>query len=234
MSMLEIENLDARYGDFQALFGISLNVRRGETIALVGANGAGKTTLLRAIAGLGQYHAGVLRLNGRDIGSASPQELARMGISMVPEGRRLFTGMSVAENLMIGADLGRGGHWVRDAVFDLFPEIAVMAHRPAGLLSGGQQQMVSLGRALMTNPDLLLVDEVSLGLAPVVVDRVYAALAQLKERKTTLVVVEQDIRRALDVSDRFYCMLSGRVALAGASAPAAFDAVSRAYFGEAA
>lgn len=232
MTLFSAQNLSARYGDFQALFGITLHVEPGETLALVGANGAGKTTLLRAIAGLGDTAADSLTFKGGEIARSNPQELARLGISMVPEGRRLFPGMSVAENLAVGGDLGRIGPWTQDTVFDLFPELASMAARPAGLLSGGQQQMVSLGRALMTNPDLLLVDEVSLGLAPVVVDRVYDALTRLRAQKTTIVLVEQDIRRALLVSDRFCCLLSGRIALEGPSDAAAFDAVSRAYFGE--
>lgn len=234
MTLLAIDNLTATYGDFQALFGVTLQVEPGETVALVGANGAGKTTLLRAICGLGDCRADRLALNGSDIVGTPAETLAGLGISMVPEGRRLFPGMTVAENLAIGGDLGRKGRWSEATVFDLFPELADFAARPAGLLSGGQQQMVSLGRALMTNPDLLLVDEVSLGLAPVIVDRVYDALAKLRDEKTTIIIVEQDIRRALDVSDRFYCLLSGRVMLEGTSEPEAFDAVSRAYFGEAA
>lgn len=234
MTLLAIDNLTATYGDFQALFGVTLQVEPGETVALVGANGAGKTTLLRAICGLGDCRADRLAFNGSDIVGTPAETLAGLGISMVPEGRRLFPGMTVAENLAIGGDLGRKGRWSEATVFDLFPELADFAARPAGLLSGGQQQMVSLGRALMTNPDLLLVDEVSLGLAPVIVDRVYDALAKLRDEKTTIIIVEQDIRRALDVSDRFYCLLSGRVMLEGSSEPGAFDAVSRAYFGEAA
>ncbi|MGB7241645.1 MAG: ABC transporter ATP-binding protein [Sulfitobacter sp.] len=234
MSLLDIKNLSAHYGDFQALFGVSMHVAPGETVALVGANGAGKTTLLRTIAGLGTRHAEQLAFKNTDVSALPTEKLASMGIAMVPEGRRLFAGMSVAENLMIGADLGRKGPWNMEKVFGLFPELAAFAARPAGLLSGGQQQMVSLGRALMTNPELLLVDEVSLGLAPVIVDRVYDALARLKDTETTIVLVEQDIRRALRASDRFYCMLSGRITLEGPSKDDSFDAVSRAYFGEAA
>lgn len=233
MTLLAMENLTAHYGDFQALSGISMHVSRGEAVALVGANGAGKTTLLRTICGLGACTADRLAFNGSEVAAMPAETLANMGISMVPEGRRLFPGMTVADNLAIGGDLGRKGHWSEATVFNLFPELADFASRPAGLLSGGQQQMVSLGRALMTNPELLLVDEVSLGLAPVIVDRVYDALAKLRDEKTTIVLVEQDIRRALDVSDRFYCLLSGRVTLEGSSKPEAFDAVSQAYFGEA-
>jgi branched-chain amino acid transport system ATP-binding protein len=234
MNLLDIKNLSAHYGDFQALFGVSMHVAPGETVALVGANGAGKTTLLRTIAGLGTRHADRLAFKDADVSAQPAEKLAALGIAMVPEGRRLFAGMSVMENLMIGADLGRTGPWSMERVFDLFPELAEFSARPAGLLSGGQQQMVSLGRALMINPELLLVDEVSLGLAPVIVDRVYDALARLKDTETTIVLVEQDIRRALQASDRFYCMLSGRITLEGPSTDDSFDAVSRAYFGEAA
>ncbi|UWQ78669.1 ABC transporter ATP-binding protein [Leisingera sp. S132] len=232
MTLLQMQNLTARYGDFQALFGIDAHVDEGETVALIGANGAGKTTLLRAIAGLGTREAGQLTFAGQDILALDPGALAQRGIAMVPEGRRLFPSLTVAENLMIGGDVGRRGYWTLPRVLELFDEIAPMAQRPAGLLSGGQQQMVAIGRALMTNPELLLVDEASLGLAPVIVDRVYEALAGLKARGTTIVLVEQDIRRALAASDRFYCMLGGQVSLAGASDGACFERVSQAYFGE--
>lgn len=232
MSLLQMQNLTARYSDFQALFGIDAHVAKGETVALIGANGAGKTTLLRAIAGLGAREAGQLTFAGQDILALGPGALAQRGIAMVPEGRRLFPSLTVAENLMIGGDVGRRGHWTLPQVLELFDEISPMAQRPAGLLSGGQQQMVAIGRALMTNPELLLVDEASLGLAPVIVDRVYEALTDLKARGTTIVLVEQDIRRALAASDRFYCILGGQVSLTGASDGACFEQVSQAYFGE--
>lgn len=228
--LLHIEALDAFHGDFQALFGISLSLAPGETLALIGANGAGKTSLLRAICGLTEARGGLL-LDGRDLAPLPTPERARAGIAMAPEGRRLFPSLSVAENLMMGARIARPGPWNMQSVCALFPILAEFAERPAGLLSGGQQQMVAIGRALMANPALLLLDELSLGLAPVVVDELHAALASLRGQMA-MILVEQDMRRALAASDRFVCLLEGRLVMQGASNGADTAALARAYFGE--
>jgi branched-chain amino acid transport system ATP-binding protein len=234
--MLEIAGLNAFHGDFQAIFDLGLQVAPGEAIALIGANGAGKTSLLRAICGLTRATADRLALAGRDIRGLEVAARARAGIALCPEGRRMFPSLTVAENLMMGARIGRKGLWTMQSVTALFPILRDFAHRPAALLSGGQQQMVAIGRALMANPQLLLLDEVSLGLAPVVVDEVHAALARIRSSGETMAVilVEQDIARALQLADRFVCMLEGRVRLAGPARGADLAAIGRAYFGEAA
>lgn len=233
MSLYTVSGLDSYYGDFRALFDVTVNIGAGEAVALIGANGAGKTTLMRTICGMNDHSADQCRFKGVDVSDKPAERLSEMGISMVPEGRRLFQAMTVRENLQVGADLGRSGHWTMDTVFDLFPNIAGFAERYAGLLSGGQQQMVAIGRALMTNPELLLFDEVSLGLAPAVVDELYDDLKRImNESKMSVLFVEQDIGRALSCSDRFYCLLSGRVSLAGKSAAVTFKQVSHAYFGD--
>lgn len=230
--MLEVQELSAFYGDFQALFEVSFDVAQGETLALIGANGAGKTSLLQALCGLSTA-AGRVRLNGTDLAGLQPAKRAALGVALSPEGRRMFASLTVRENLEIGANTGRQGHWHIDSVTELFPILGEFADRPARLLSGGQQQMVAIGRALMANPALLLLDEVSLGLAPVVAQEVMAALGRIRcESEMVTVLVEQDIRRAIGASDRFLCLLEGRVAMTGQSEAADLDAVSRAYFGE--
>jgi branched-chain amino acid transport system ATP-binding protein len=230
--MLEIDRLEAFYGDFQALFGVDLRLAPGEVLALVGANGAGKTSLLQAICGLTEARGRIV-LDGRDLGGLPVAARARFGVALSPEGRRMFVSLSVRENLLMGAHVGRPGPWSLDTVYALFPILREFAERPAGLLSGGQQQMVAIGRALMTNPALLLLDEVSLGLAPVVAHEVLAAVASLKGRDRTMtILVEQDVGRALSVADRFLCLLEGRAVLSGTAAGADLNAIGRAYFGE--
>jgi branched-chain amino acid transport system ATP-binding protein len=231
MSLLQTRALRAFYGDFQALFDIDVTVEEGETVAIIGANGAGKTTFLRAIAGALPCGADMVTFGGRAIGAMTAHEIVRLGIAMVPEGRRLFPSLTVEENLKLGAHSGRPGTWTLERVYELFPMLAEHRGRPATLLSGGQQQMAAIGRALMSNPRLLLCDELSLGLAPVVIRDIYARLPAITREGTTLIIVEQDINRALDASARFYCFLEGRVAL---SAPCqGFDrgAITSAYFG---
>jgi branched-chain amino acid transport system ATP-binding protein len=231
MSLLQTRALRAFYGDFQALFDIDVTVEEGETVAIIGANGAGKTTFLRALAGALPGGADMVTFDGRAIGAMTAHEIVRLGIAMVPEGRRLFPSLTVEENLKLGAHSGRPGTWTLERVYELFPMLAEHRGRPATLLSGGQQQMAAIGRALMSNPRLLLCDELSLGLAPVVIRDIYARLPAITREGTTLIIVEQDINRALDASARFYCFLEGRVAL---SAPCpGFDrgAITSAYFG---
>ncbi|MER8624802.1 ABC transporter ATP-binding protein [Mesorhizobium sp. M0802] len=231
MSLLAIENLVVRHGLLQAVRGVSFTIERGETLALVGANGAGKTTLLRAIAGAHQPTAGRVLLNGADITGVPSHKRVGMGVALVPEGRKLFVQMTVEENLLLGRTAGRPGDWSVERVLDTFPNLKPRRHAKTGHLSGGEQQATAIGRALMSNPELLLLDEVSLGLSPLVVDRVYASLQGLISSGTTIILVEQDLNRALSVSDKVICMLEGRVALEGPSKGMSRDEVTKAYFG---
>ena len=231
MSLLQTRSLRAFYGDFQALFDIDVTVDEGDTIAVIGANGAGKTTFLRAVADALPCGNEMVMFDGRPIGGLSAHEIVRLGIAMVPEGRRLFPSLSVEENLLLGAHSGRTGAWTLARVYELFPMLADHRDRPATLLSGGQQQMTAIGRALMSNPRLLLCDELSLGLAPVVIRDIYARLSTITNEGMTLIIVEQDINRALDASARFYCFLEGRVALTAPSHGFDRAAITSAYFG---
>ncbi|MEM9499200.1 MAG: ABC transporter ATP-binding protein [Pseudomonadota bacterium] len=229
--LLETNNLTAFYGDFQALFGIDFFVEPGETVAIIGANGAGKSTFLRAVTGMRPTRGQQIRFDGRPIAGLSPERIHRAGLTMVPEGRRLFASLSVEENLLIGASGGRKGHWTLDEVLVLFPALEERRHHDGAELSGGQQQMVAIGRALMSNPKLLLCDEISLGLAPKVVREIYAAIPLIRARGTALVVIEQDIQQALKVADRVYCFQEGRVTMTGAPAELSLAQIKHAYFG---
>jgi branched-chain amino acid transport system ATP-binding protein len=231
MSLLSVEDLVVRHGLLQAVRGVSFDVGRGETLALVGANGAGKTTLLRAIAGAHQAASGRVVFDGADLSGVPSHERVRKGVALVPEGRRLFVQMTVEENLLLGRSAGRPGDWSIERVLETFPNLKPRRHAKAGNLSGGEQQATAIGRALMSNPDLLLLDEVSLGLSPLVVDRVYASLQGLINSGTTIILVEQDLNRALSVSSKVICMLEGRIALAGESKTVSRDEVTKAYFG---
>ena len=229
--LLEVRALDAYYGDFQALFGVSLRVAAGEVVAVIGANGAGKSTLLKCIAGVIPSRRDAVLFDGEPIGDAPAHTVVARGIALVPEGRRLFSSLSVEENLLIGGQLGRPGPWRLSRIYELFPTLAARRHVPSTSLSGGEQQMVAIGRALMSNPKLLLCDEISLGLAPVVVRDVYARLPAIVSEGSSLIIVEQDIVQALKAADHVYCLQEGRVALAGAAATLTRDAISAAYFG---
>jgi branched-chain amino acid transport system ATP-binding protein len=234
MTLLETKGLNAGYGDFQALFGIDVTMAAGETVAIIGANGAGKTTLLRSIAGVIANAPDAVRFAGRSIGALPSADVVGLGIAMVPEGRKLFPSLSVEENLLIGRyarDVD--GPWSLETVYELFPVLRERRHAPATALSGGQQQMVAIGRALMSNPRVLLCDEISLGLAPVVIRDIYAAFPRIKAAGASVVVVEQDIGQALKVADRVYCMMEGRITLSGAPAALSRDAIHNAYFGTA-
>jgi len=231
MTLLRTQNLSAFYGDFQALFGINVTVEQGETVAIIGANGAGKTTFLRAVAGAIESAPEMVVFDGQPIGDRTPHEIVRLGIAMVPEGRRLFPSLSVEENLLLGTHSERTGPWNLKRIYELFPRLYDLRHLPAPSLSGGQQQMAAVGRSLMSNPRLLLCDELSLGLAPVVIRDIYQCLGAITAEGATVVLVEQDINRALDASARFYCFQEGHLAL---TAPVkGFDraAITAAYFG---
>ena len=232
LPLLQTVDLKAFYGDFQALFGVNLTLNEGETIAIIGANGAGKTTLMRAMTGLLPHNPGAIRFRGAPMGPLGAPDVLRLGIAMVPEGRRLFPSLSVEENLLIGAHKRTGrGYWTLETVFALFPVLKERRRNPATALSGGQQQMVAIGRALMSNPEVLLCDEISLGLAPVVIRDVYAAIPRIKESGASLIVVEQDVGQALKVADRVYCMMEGRITLEGRPQELTREAIHDAYFG---
>jgi branched-chain amino acid transport system ATP-binding protein len=231
MTLLSVEALDVRHGLLQAVRDVSFSLDEGETVALVGANGAGKTTLLRAIAGAHAPASGRIIFDGTDITHLPPHKRVRLGIALVPEGRRLFPGMTVEENLLTAEAAGRSGAWTVDRVLAAFPLLAPLRKRQARALSGGEQQAAAIGRALMCNPRLVLLDEISLGLAPIAVDAVYASLRVLMESGATILLVEQDLARAMGIASRVVCMLEGRIVLEGASAELTREQITAAYFG---
>ena len=232
MALLATHTLTAHYGDFQALFGVDIEINEAETIAIIGANGAGKTTLMRSISGVLRNGPEMGRLEVAEIGSAPADEIMAQGVSMVPEGRKLFPSLSVEENLLIGT-YGRkiDGHWTLETIYDLFPILKERRNSPGTALSGGQQQMVAIGRALMSNPRVLLCDEISLGLAPVVIKDIYKSIPKIKAAGASLIVVEQDIGQAMAVADRVYCMMEGRITLSGRPDELSRDDIHNAYFG---
>ena len=231
MSTLSIRDLDVRHGLLQAVRGVSFDLAKGEVLALVGANGAGKTTLLRSIAGAHLPAGGQILLDGEDVTAVPSHKRIARGIALVPEGRRLFSQMTVEENLLLGKSAGRKGEWTIERVFDAFPNLKPRRHAKTGHLSGGEQQATAIGRALMSNPDILLLDEVSLGLSPLVVDRVYQQLQSLLSSGTTIILVEQDLKRAMSVASRVICMLEGRIVLDRPANGVTRDDVTKAYFG---
>lgn len=231
MTLLRIENLDIRYGQFHAVRDLTLDMAEGDVVALIGANGAGKTTLLRTLAGAHPAAAGAIHFKGEDVTRLPAHERLARGLALVPEGRRLFPEMTVTENLLLGATCGRVGDWTVDRVFDAFPNLVKRRHSLASLLSGGEQQATAIGRALMSNPDLLILDEVSLGLSPLVVDQVYQQLAGILAAGTTVLLVEQDLGRAMRTGHRALCMLEGRIVLDRPMAEVTRDQITDAYFG---
>ena len=229
--LLEISNADVFYGQFQALFGVSLAVAQGSTVAIIGANGAGKTTLLRLIAGVLAPRTGSVQYRGTDIAGKAANTLTREGIALVPEGRKIFPSLSVEENLLVGAHSARKGTWTTREVYALFPVLKERSKHPGTSLSGGQQQMLAIGRAMMSNPDLILMDEISLGLAPVVIKEMYTLVQRIVKGGTTAIIVEQDVSRALQIADYAYCLLEGKVSLQGKPGELTKEAIGRAYFG---
>lgn len=231
MNLLETRGLEARHGLLKAVRGLDLQLKEGERLALVGANGSGKTTLLRTLAGIHPAASGQVLLEGVDVTSVAAHRRAALGIALVPEGRRLFKSMNVVDNLRVATSANRPGPWNVDTVLDAFPQLKPKLKAPAGSLSGGQQQAVAIGRALMTNPRLLLLDEVSLGLSPAAVQGVYDSLSSLLATRTTLILVEQDLQRTFSVADRIVCMLEGRVVAAGRTNEMTREEVMEHYFG---
>lgn len=231
MSLLEVEGLDVFHGDLQAIFTLAFSVAEREAVALVGANGAGKTTFLRALVGLIDSKQGRVRFDGSAIQDAPAEHIAQLGLGMVPEGRMLFDTLTVEENLLMGQVTKRPGSWTLRRVFDLFPALEERRNHMPRQLSGGQQQMVAIGRALMCNPRILLCDEISLGLAPVMVEQIYGAFNDIRKEGTALVLVEQDVKRAASASDRIYCLLKGRVSLTANAGDVSVTELTQAYFG---
>jgi branched-chain amino acid transport system ATP-binding protein len=231
-ALLETRGLEVFYGDFQAVFGVDFHVDEGETVAIIGASGAGKSSFLKALAGLVKSRADGILLDGKPVGGKPAYDMVKSGIALVPEGRRLFPSMSVADNLRMGENGKSGGRgWNYDTICDLFPLLRQRAEQLAPTLSGGQQQMVAIGRALISNPRVLLCDEISLGLSPAAVKDVYAAIGEIKKRGTTIVIVEQDLNAALSAADRIYCFLEGKVSLTGRSDEFDRSQILAAYFG---
>lgn len=231
MSLITIDAIDVHYGDFQAIYGFSMGLAEGETLAIIGANGAGKSTLMKAVAGLMRPTSGSISFDGQDITDLPAHKRVPMGIALTPEGRRMFKSLTVEENLLVGAHTKRPGPWNLASVYEAFPLVADRKSRVGANLSGGEAQAAAIGRALMSNPRVLLLDEVSLGLAPVAIEQIYAALPAITAAGTTVLVVEQDVNHALRVADRVQCLLEGRVVLEGTPATINREQIAAAYFG---
>jgi len=231
MSLLRVDSITASYGDARAVARVSLSLEAGELLALVGANGAGKSTLLRVIAGAHKPNFGTVFFKDDEITRLTDFQRNRLGISLVPEGRRLFPSMSVHENLTVGAGSGRKGEWNIDSVMEVLPMLKPLLKRNASRLSGGQQQAVAIGRSLMSNPELLLLDEVSLGLAPIVIEDLYESIATIRKAGMGIILVEQDLSRTVAVSDFIVCMLEGHEVLKGTPDELSHDDITDAYFG---
>jgi len=231
MSLVTTHGLEAFYGDAQALFGVDFRLDAGDLVAVIGANGAGKSTFLKTLTGLVKAPRDAVRFDGRSIGGMPPGEIVKLGLAMVPEGRRLFPSLSVEENLLMGAFAGRKGPWTLERLYRMFPILEQKKRNPGTSLSGGQQQMVAIGRALMSNPRVLLCDELSLGLAPIVIKEIYDAMPAITGEGMSVIIVEQDVMVAQRVSQRIYCFQEGRVSLEGASDALTREQISQAYFG---
>jgi branched-chain amino acid transport system ATP-binding protein len=232
MTLLETKKLSGGYGDLKVLFDVDFKIDDQETVAIIGSNGAGKSTLLKFIVGQNTANTDMVWFEGSDIGGLPAEEIAKRGISMVPEGRKLFPRLTVLENVEIGANTRRQGFWTLKKVLDLFPIVAEKRNALPNTLSGGQQQMVAIARALLSNAKLLLFDEISLGLAPVIISDLYKIFPQIRAAGASVVVVEQNIEKALSVADRFYCMRKGTISLSGKCDNASRSEIKTAYFGE--
>jgi len=232
MTSLRIEKLDVRHGQLKAVREVSLTVEKGEVVSLIGANGAGKTTFLRAVSGAHPLTSGRIYLNNEEITHLPSYKRVHAGLALVPEGRKLFTDMTIEENLLLGTTSARPGNWNVERVFDVFPNLVKRRHTKTGTMSGGEQQATAIGRALMSNPDILILDEVSLGLSPLVVDQVYQSLEKLLETDTTIILVEQDLSRAMNVASRAICMLEGQIVLDKPMSEVSREEITDAYFGK--
>ena len=230
-TILKVENLEAWYDDAKVLHGLSFAVKKGEVLSLIGANGAGKSTLLKCLCGLLPKKTGSIHFKGQAIHKLVANDIVARGIALVPEGRRLFASLSVEENLILGGQVKRPGPWNLDTIYGLFPILQDKRNAPSTSLSGGQQQMVAIGRGLMSNPDLILLDELSLGLAPIVIKDIYAMLPRIAGNGMTAILVEQDVTRALDSADQFLCIQEGHISLEGQPKSFTRDQISAAYFG---
>jgi branched-chain amino acid transport system ATP-binding protein len=230
-TLLNVENLEAWYGDAEVLHGLSFTLKKGEVLSLIGANGAGKSTLLKCVCGLLPKKTGTISFKGEAIHTRTANEIVAKGIALVPEGRRLFPSLSVEENLILGGQVARPGPWNLEAVYKLFPILKERRNAPSTSLSGGQQQMVAIGRGLMSNPELILLDELSLGLAPIVIKDIYAMLPQIVGNGMTAILVEQDVTRALNSAQHFLCVQEGEISLGGEPKAFTKDQISAAYFG---
>ncbi len=231
MSLLEIENASVYYEDFQALYDVNIKIDEGEIFACIGANGAGKSTMLKTVAGVLVPRRGRILFDGQPIDHMPTYKRVEVGISSVPEGRRVFPSLTVNENLIIGAYRNRKGPWTTDTIYELFPLLQPLKKRQAAGLSGGEQQALAIGRALMANPRLVLMDEVSLGLAPVVIKRIYDSFPTLISNGCTILVVEQDVQHVLTVASHVACFLEGRIALQGRPDELTNEQITAAYFG---
>jgi branched-chain amino acid transport system ATP-binding protein len=231
MSLVQIEDISVYYEDFQALYDLNISIEEGEIFACIGANGAGKSTMLRTLAGVLRPRRGRILFDGQPIDAMPPYKRVELGISSVPEGRRVFPSLTVHENLLIGAYRNRKGPWTADAIYELFPLLTPLRKRQASGLSGGEQQALAIGRALMANPRLILMDEVSLGLAPVVIKRIYEAFPTVLQTGCTILVVEQDVQHVLTVATHVACFLEGRIALQGVPSELSSEQITAAYFG---
>jgi branched-chain amino acid transport system ATP-binding protein len=229
--LLECDGLNAFYGDFQALFGVNISIAEGEVVAIVGANGAGKSTLLRALTGLQSTRGQHVHFRGTSIAGLPPEHIHRQGIALVPEGRRLFPSLTVEENLLIGAMAKRSGAWSLERIYEIFPDLKERRNNAGHALSGGQQQMVAIGRSLMSNPTLLCCDELSLGLSPKVVRDIYRCLPEIRASGISMIIVEQDVHQARAVADRLICIQEGQVTLEGDAKALSLEDISEAYFG---
>lgn len=230
-ALLDVHDLTVHHGQLRALSGVSLEVGEGEAYAIIGANGAGKSTLLRTLAGLHQPTSGSVRLGGANLTGRSPEDRLVAGMALVPEGRRLFPSLTVEENLLVGAHRHRPGPWTIERVFELFPWVRERRRQRAAQLSGGEQQAVAIGRALVSNPRVLMLDELSLGLSPKVVRQIYGLLPELLSTGMSVLVVEQDVSQAIHVADRIQCLLEGRTTLSGPRDSFTPQQIEAAYFG---
>jgi len=231
---LNISNLDVHYGEFQALWDTSFSVNRGEIVCIIGANGAGKTTLLKTICGLKKPTQGSIQFFNREIGGSTPYEIVPAGLTMVPEGRRIFPRLTVYENLIMGAYTSKARNKIKgqlEFLYDLFPKLKSRSNQIGKTLSGGEQQMLAIGRALMSDPKLVLFDEISLGLAPLVIKDIYRQLIYIRQQGVTLVLIEQNMRRSLEVADRVYVILKGKIVLSGKPSELTEEKIREAYFG---